>query len=256
MSVPIDLEYRFEPGTKTGAAGGPPLVFLHEGLGSVGLWRDFPEAVWSAAGRSSSLLVYSRAGHGQSAPVFAPRSVDYMHDEALDVLPKVLAAFGLDRPVLIGHSDGASIALIHAGAGHPVAGLVLIAPHVFVEDVTIRGIEAAREAFLTTDLPERMARHHVDAKSTFWGWNRIWLSPEFRSWNIENWLPAMECPVLVIQGDADEYGTLGQVDAIERTVSGPVETVIVAASGHSPHLTQQHEVLAATVRFLQSLTPQ
>src|SRR5205823_2246310 len=129
------------------------------------------------------------------------------------------------------------------------SALVLIAPHVFVEDETIRGIEAARDAFVTSDLPERMGRHHVDAESTFWGWNRIWLSPEFRSWNIEAFLPAIECPVLLVQGDADEYGTLAQLDAIERGVAGRVERVVVAGAGHAPHLTHGDEVLAATLRF-------
>src|SRR5688572_5374031 len=172
---------------------GPPLVFLHEGLGSIALWRRFPEEVVTATGRSG--LVYDRHGHGRSAVVSARRAPRYMHDEALEVLPELLDRLRIHDPVLVGHSDGASIAMIYAGARlGPVAGLVLLAPHVFVEDRSIEGIEAARRAYLTTDLPRRMAKYHVDADATFWGWNDVWLSPEFRAWNLEEFLPPIECP--------------------------------------------------------------
>ena len=235
------------------AGAAPPLVFLHEGLGSVELWRGFPAAVGEATGRAT--LTYSRRGHGRSSVLTGPRPPRYMHAEAIDALPVVLDRFGIERPVLVGHSDGASIAIIYAGAGvGPVAGLVLIAPHVFVEDRSIDGIEAARVAYTDTDLPRRMARYHVDADATFWGWNRVWLSPEFRDWNIEEYLPALTGPVLVIQGEDDEYGTLAQVDAIERgATAAKVERLILPGCGHSPHLDRPDEVTAAVTAFIKRL---
>jgi pimeloyl-ACP methyl ester carboxylesterase len=233
----------------------PPLVFLHEGLGSVDLWRGFPGAVRDATGRTT--LVYSRAGHGRSSVVAATqRTARYMHDEALVALPNLIVHFGLSRPLLVGHSDGASIAIIYAGAGlGPVAGLALLAPHVFVEDRSIEGIEAARATFLSGDLPRRMARYHDDADATFWGWNRVWLSAEFRDWNIEPSLPAIDCPILVVQGADDAYGTLAQVDAIERgaTASPSVQRLVLAGCGHSPHLDRPAETTAAVVGFVESV---
>ena len=184
-----------------------PLVFLHEGLGSVELWRGFPAAVAAATGRWA--LVYSRHGYGRSSVVTTARRPDYMHREADVVLPALLALLDIERPVLVGHSDGASIALLHAGAGHPVAGLVLLAPHVFVEDRSVAGIAAARDAYRTTGLAEAMRKYHTDGDATFRGWNDIWLSPEFRDWNIEDRLPGIDCPVLVVAGEDDEYGTPG-----------------------------------------------
>jgi pimeloyl-ACP methyl ester carboxylesterase len=218
----------------------PALVFLHEGLGSVALWRDFPERVAAATGRR--VFLYSRAGHGQSDLPDAPRTPRFMHEEALDVLPRVLQAHGLERPVLIGHSDGASIALIHA-AEHAVAGLVLLAPHVFVEDETIASIEEARVTFETTDLPERMARYHRDAERTFLLWNDIWLDPAFRDWNIEDVLPRITAPTLTIQGAQDQYGTLAQIAAI------PGEHVVLDCK-HAPHLEAPDETLRAVTEFL------
>ena len=176
------------------------------------------------------MLVYSRHGYGRSAPTVLPRQVTYMHHEADVVLPEVLARFALEPPVLVGHSDGASIALLYAGAGHPVAGLVLIAPHVFVEDVTVSSIARARDTYAQTDLRDRLARHHDDVDATFWGWNDIWLLPAFRSWNIEDCLGAISCPVLLVQGDADPFGTTAQLDAIEAGVAGPVAAF--ARAGH------------------------
>ena len=229
----------------------PALVFLHEGLGSVGLWRDFPARVAAATGRC--VLVYSRFGHGDSDPLATPRTPRFMHEEALETLPALLDRFDLRGPVLIGHSDGASIALIHAGtAGRPVSGLALLAPHVFVEDVSIEGIEAARQAFAETDLPARMARHHRDAEATFRAWNDAWLAPEFRSWNIEDVLGGIACPVLVVQGTQDQYGTLAQVAAIERGVRGPFRRLVLDV-GHAPHLEAPEETLAAIVDLVGSL---
>ncbi len=243
------LEYYW---TRPPADGETVLVFLHEGLGSASLWRDFPAAVANNTGYPA--LVYSRYGYGGSDVLRAPRGVDYMHREALDVLPTLCAELGIENPVLVGHSDGASIALIHAGAGRwPVRALVLEAAHVFVEDVSISSIEAAKTAYNTTDLPQKLARHHADADKTFFGWNDIWLDPAFRTWNIENYLAAIACPTLVIQGEDDEYGTADQVTAIRDQVTGPVEIHMLAACGHSPHRDQPARTLDATVAFLKTL---
>jgi pimeloyl-ACP methyl ester carboxylesterase len=247
------IDYVILPGSRDDA--GPPLVFLHEGLGSIELWRGFPRAVAEATGRRA--LVYSRHGHGRSATVAGrSRSPAYMHDEALTVLPELLDRLVIERPLLVGHSDGASIALIYTGAGRgPVSGLVLLAPHVFVEDRSVEGIEAARVSYLTTDLPARMARYHDDADVTFWGWNDVWLSPEFRSWNIEAHLPGVRCPVLLVQGEDDEYGTLAQLDAIERQVArGRVERLVLPECRHAPHLDRPTETTAAVVAFVEQET--
>jgi pimeloyl-ACP methyl ester carboxylesterase len=228
------------------AGAEPALVFLHEGLGSVALWRDFPSRLAEATGRRA--LVYSRAGHGQSDVPGGDRTPRFMHDEALEVLPGLLREAGIERPVLVGHSDGGSIALIHA-ASHPVSGLILLAPHVFVEDVTVASIEEARETFATTDLAARMARYHRDPERTFRLWNDIWLAPEFRSWNIEDVLADVSAPTLLIQGEHDQYGTLAQIDAIERGLPGPVSRAVLDAR-HSPHLEAPDETLRAAVEFL------
>ena len=229
----------------------PALLLLHEGLGSVALWRDFPQRLAAATGRRT--LAYSRQGYGRSPPLDGPRRVRYMHDEALEVLPAFRTLHRLDRPVLVGHSDGASIALIHAGGGHATAGLVLMEPHVFVEDVTGASIAAARDAWRTTDLHRRLARYHDDAEGAFRGWNDVWLLPEFRVWNIEENLSAVRCPVLLVQGRDDEYGTLAQLDAIERQVAGPVERLELPECGHSPHRDQPGPTLAAVARFVAAL---
>jgi pimeloyl-ACP methyl ester carboxylesterase len=228
------------------AGAEPALVFLHEGLGSVELWRDFPERLAAASGRRG--LLYSRAGHGQSEVPEGDRTPAFMHEEALDVLPEVLAAAGIERPVLVGHSDGGSIALIYASQ-HPVSALILLAPHVFVEDVTVASIEEARDTFATTDLGERMGRYHREPERTFRLWNDIWLAPEFRSWNIEDVLGGVTAPTLLIQGEHDQYGTLAQIDAISRGVSGPVERVVLDAR-HAPHLEAPEETLDAAANFL------
>ena len=173
-----------------------------------------------------------------------------MHDEALLVLPPLLAELGLECPLLVGHSDGASIAIIHAGSGHPVAGLVLIAPHVFVEDVGVDAIEQARIAYRDGELRARLGRHHDDVDATFRGWNDIWLAPEFREWNIEMYLPSITAPVLVVQGDRDQYGTLAQVDAIEGGVAGPFERLVIAGADHAPHQHSGSVVVAAIRRLV------
>jgi len=232
--------------TETIDGADPALVFLHEGLGAVKLWRDFPRRLAEASGRRA--LVYSRAGHGQSPVPEGDRTPRFMHEEALDVLPGLLREHGIEKPVLVGHSDGASIALIHAGA-HPVSALILLAPHVFVEDLSVASIEEARVSFQTSDLRERMARHHRDPERTFRLWNDIWLAPEFRDWNIEDVLPGVSAPTLVIQGEHDQYGTLAQVEAIARGVRGPVTTALLDCR-HAPHLEAPEATLNAAVSFL------
>lgn len=230
----------------------PTLVFLHEGLGSIALWRSFPADVRAAAGGLRT-VVYSRHGYGRSMVVSEPRPVDYMHHEALDVLPALLATLGVERPVLVGHSDGASIALIHTGAGFPVAGLVVMAPHVFVEPESVAGIEAARDAYEATDLRSKLARHHDDIDATFRGWNDVWLSPAFRSWNIEEYLPGITAPVLAVQGTADAYGTLAQLDAIEAGVSGPCERHVVEGGGHTLHTGDTTALVTRVAQFVRAL---
>lgn len=240
------LEYYW---TRPPQAGETALVFLHEGLGSAALWRDFPQHLSAATGLPA--LVYSRFGYGRSDVLRDARTVEYMHEEALVVLPEVLATFGIEAPVLVGHSDGGSIALIHAGAGKwPVRAVIVEAPHVFVEDLSISGIEDAKVAYETTELPQRLGRHHADVDRTFWGWNDIWLDPAFRSWNIEEYLPGIACPVLAIQGDDDEYGTRAQVDAVARQVSGPAQVVMLPDCRHAPHRDQADAVLKAMVAFI------
>jgi pimeloyl-ACP methyl ester carboxylesterase len=241
------IDYRDEAG------GAPPLVFLHEGLGSIALWRSFPDDVRAAAGGPRT-VVYSRPGYGRSTVVAPPWPVTYMHDQALEVLPELLVRLGVERPVLIGHSDGASIALIYAGAGHPVSGLVLLAPHVFVEDRSIAGIEAARDAFLSSPRRERLGRYHDGVDSTFWGWNDVWLSPEFRSWNIEPYLATVDVPVLAVQGVDDEYGTVAQLDAIAGGVGrGLVEPVMLPGQGHVLHTGDAADVVALVAGFVSRL---
>src|SRR5258708_6343979 len=239
------IEYRF---AGSAAADGVDLVMLHEGLGSVSMWRDFPEQLAQATGCRT--LVYSRHGYGSSSPLDAPRRVDYMHEEARLWLPAILVRLGIRRPVLFGHSDGASIALIHAACPESdVAGIIALAPHVKVEDLTVRSIGAAKAAYLDTDLRTRLSRHHTDVDAAFWGWNRIWLDPEFRSWNIEALLPAIRCPILAIQGENDEYGTMEQIASIARAAPDS-RPLALPACRHSPHRDQPQAVLAAAREFI------
>src|SRR5262245_43505209 len=176
-----------------------------------------------------------------------------MHREALETLAELLSKLGLARPILVGHSDGASIAIIHAGSRDGVSGLTLLAPHVFVEDISVRSIAEAKTAFETTDMPQKLARHHADPRRTFYRWNDIWLHPDFRRLNIEAYLPAIRCPLLAIQGLDDEYGTMAQVEAIQRQVGGGCEVVKLAECGHSPHRDQPELTLAAIAGFVASL---
>ncbi len=229
----------------------PTIVFLHEGLGSVSLWRDFPDRVADATG--AGVLVYSRHGYGQSSLLVESRKADYMHREAQVVLPELLKRKNIRKPILFGHSDGASIALIHGGCGHPVAGLILEAPHVFVEEISLRGVAAAANTFRTTDLPAKLARHHRDAGKTFWGWHDIWANTAFRDWNIESFLPTIDCPTLLIQGTQDDYGSIAQIEAIGRNVNGRTENLLLADCGHSPHRDQTHAVLERVVGFIRTL---
>jgi pimeloyl-ACP methyl ester carboxylesterase len=231
-----------------GGTGRPALVFLHEGLGSIAMWRDFPGRVAHATGCNA--VVYSRYGYGNSAPLAAPREVRYMHDEALVALPALLDHFAIERPILVGHSDGGSIALIHAGSGiRPVAGVVTLAAHVLVEDISVASIAAAKVAYERTDLRAKLARYHADVDSAFWGWNRIWLAPEFRDWNIEEYLPRIACPVLAIQGEDDEYGTMEQMRRIGGKVPD-VELLDLQDCRHSAHKDQPEAVIEAIVRFV------
>jgi pimeloyl-ACP methyl ester carboxylesterase len=230
----------------------PELVFLHEGLGSVSHWKDFPARAAEATG--CGVTVYSRYGSGNSDVLTEPRPVRFMHDEALRSLPELLAQLGIQNPILVGHSDGASIAIIYAGAHDKVRGLVLLASHVFVEDLSIASIAEAKVAFETTNLPQKLARHHRDAARTFWGWNDIWLDPAFRSWNIEEYLPRISCPVLVIQGLQDQYGTMAQVEAIQKQAAGSVEVLVLENCKHSPQRDQPAATLDAIVKFVRKIT--
>jgi benzoate-CoA ligase len=242
------LEYRC---ISAGAPDSPTLVFLHEGLGSISLWKDFPDRI--AAACACNALVYSRYGHGFSDPLNEPRRPDYMHREGLHALPELLERLSIKRPLLFGHSDGGSIAIIHEGLGPGTAiGMILCAPHVFVEDVAIRNIEAARFAYKSTDLRSRLARHHADVDRTFRGWNDIWLHADFREWNIENCLPNVRCPVLAIQGTNDEYGTFEQIDRIASQTAG-TQVCKLEDCGHSPHRDQPDAVISATRRFLREM---
>jgi pimeloyl-ACP methyl ester carboxylesterase len=228
----------------------PTLVLLHEGLGSVSMWRDFPDALAERTGCPT--FVYSRAGHGTSPPPAARRGVRFMHDEATVVLPALLDRFRIDAPVLIGHSDGGSIALLYAATATP-RGLVLLAPHVFVEPCSIDSIRRIREQYATTDLRERLSKYHADVDMAFRGWNDVWLDPAFRGWNIEGYLAAITCPVLVLQGEDDEYGTRAQVDAIAAQVKGPVQAELLPRCGHSPHRDQRERVLERIAAFVEGL---
>jgi pimeloyl-ACP methyl ester carboxylesterase len=232
------------------ASGKPALVFLHEGLGSIRQWRDFPATV--AATTGCRALIYDRYGYGQSDLLQEQRrTVRFMHDEALRALPELLKVLGVEKPLLIGHSDGASIALIYAGAGHTVSGIVAMAPHVFIEPVCLTSIAKAAQAFETTDLAQKLGRYHRDARKTFYGWADVWLDPEFKGWDIrDDYLPQIDCPVLAIQGFNDEYGTMAQLDEIARRVKGPCELLKLKDCGHAPFRDQSEKTVEAVARFV------
>ena len=242
---PLRLEYRWvgEAATKR-----PPVVFLHEGLGSVAMWKDFPERFCMDNGLRG--LVFSRYGYGRSTPRppderWAP---DYMHAQAHEVLPLLFDALRIERPWLFGHSDGGSIALLHA-ARFDVAGIVVVAPHLFVEDVSIASIRQARDAYATTDLRARLARHHADPDSAFRGWNDVWLDPAFRGWNIEAELDRIACPVLAVQGEDDAYGSLAQIRGIQGRLP-KTRLLVIPKCGHSPHRDQPALLAAEAGRFI------
>jgi pimeloyl-ACP methyl ester carboxylesterase len=254
VSAPVELDLRVE-GRRVetveypGDHGERPLVLLHDGLGSVSAWRAFPEALHRATLRR--VVVFSRFGHGRSDPPPAPRTPLFFHEEASFVLPEVLRQVGARDPILVGHSDGASIALIHGGT-HSVRGLVLIAPHVVVEEITLEAIHEARGRFDTGDLRERMARHHDDPELAFRNWHDVWLDPAFRTWTLEPEAERIECPVLLIQGADDQYGTLDQLDRIEARARGPVRRAIVPG-GHRLHRESPRPVLREIARFVREV---
>jgi len=236
-----------------GEAGKPALVFLHEGLGSIRQWRDFPSKLCAATGCAG--LVYDRYGYGQSDVLAEPRrTVRFMHDEGLIALPEILSALEVKHPVLIGHSDGASIALIHAGSGAAVRGVVAMAPHVFIEPLCLESIDKAKVAFETTGLAARLGRYHKDARKTFYGWADVWLDPGFKGWDIRGeFLPKVRCPVLAIQGHDDEYGTMEQLEEIGRRVGGPCELLKLEHCGHAPFRDQAETVLRKVAGFIRHL---
>lgn len=231
--------------------GEPTLVFLHEGLGSIAQWRDFPQKVARATGCRA--LVYDRYGYGKSDVLREPRvGVEFMHDAALNELPELLENLAIENPVLVGHSDGASIALIHAGT-YLVRGVAVMAPHVFIEDICVASIQKAKEQFETTDLSGRLGKYHRDARKTFHLWADAWLDPAFRDWNIEEYLPRIKCPLLAIQGEGDEYGSMAQLDAIARQAGGPCELLKLPDCGHSPHKDQPEKVLDSVSGFIKKI---
>jgi pimeloyl-ACP methyl ester carboxylesterase len=246
----VQLEYRLISPAESVA---PTLIFLHEGLGCLAMWKDFPRQVARMTGCQT--LIYSRAGYGGSSPCSLPRPLTFMHDEALNILPKILTAAEIRKAVLVGHSDGASIALINAGGivDERIQGLILIAPHVFVEQLTLASIHAARSAYENTDLRERLARYHGDnVDCAFWGWNGAWLDEGFLDWNLETYLPKIEVPVLLIQGKDDKYGTIRQLETIKKHLPGGAELVLLHDCGHSPFLDRPAETLQAIAGFLQN----
>jgi pimeloyl-ACP methyl ester carboxylesterase len=232
-----------------GDDGRAPLVLLHEGLGSVGLWRRFPALLAAATRRR--VIAFSRFGHGRSEPPAGPRTEAFFHEEALEVLPAVLSILHAERPVLVGHSDGGSIALI-AGGALPVTGIIVLAAHVFVEELTVAEIARARVAFVDGDLRERLARHHDSPDAAFWGWCDVWLDPAFRAWSLDADVARISAPTLVIQGSDDPYGTLAQVSRIVAAI-GPSARQLIVPGGHSPHLERPDDVVNAITRFTAEL---
>ena len=232
------------------------LVFLHEGLGCVSMWRDFPQQVAAATG--CGVMVYSRRGYGRSDPCELPRPVRFMHDEALDILPQVLKALDIGDHILVGHSDGASISLINAGALQDPAlkGVIVEAPHVFVEDISVTSIADIKAIYESTDMAEKLSRHHGDnTECAFRGWNDVWLEATFVDWNIEEYLADIRVPLQVIQGEDDEYGTPAQVHAIAAQAGATVDVNLLTDCGHSPHRDQPGRTLAAMTRFVGQIWP-
>lgn len=250
QGAPLRIEYEW---VGTAADGAPTLVFLHEGLGSVAMWRDFPARLCEATGTRG--LVYSRPGYGRSTarPADEKWSPDFMHRQARELLPALLRELGVENPWLFGHSDGGSIALLYAAAfPQALRGAIVLAPHILVEDVSVTSIAQAREMYLQTDLRQRLGRYHDDPDSAFWGWNDLWLSPAFRNWSIEEEIHTIRCPLLAIQGLDDEYGTLEQIRGIARRVP-QTRLLEVPRCGHSPHKDQPEVVIEAVGEFMREM---
>jgi pimeloyl-ACP methyl ester carboxylesterase len=247
---PLRLEYRMI-GPRPDVA--PTIVMLHEGLGSVALWGAFPEKLAAATG--AGVFLYSRAGYGKSGPGKLPRTTSFMHEEATEVLPRLLDAIGFQRGFLLGHSDGASIAAIYAGSvqDHRVRGLVLIAPHFFTEDMGIAEIVRAREAFQTGTLREKLKRWHADVDCAFRSWSEPWLDPAFRKWDITEALGYIRVPILIVQGELDQYGTLKQVEAAQQECFCPVETAVLPGIQHAPHRETPELTLSTVADFINRL---
>jgi pimeloyl-ACP methyl ester carboxylesterase len=229
----------------------PTLVFLHDGLGCVSMWRDFPSSLAAATGCGA--LVYSRLGHGRSDPCPLPRDVQFMHEEGMQVLPDLLDVAGVRDCILIGHSDGGSIAIIYAGgtSATPLRGLITESAHVFCEELTVRSIQKAGESFTRGDLRRKLEKYHGDnVDCAFWGWNGAWLHPDFRNWNLEEYLPRIRVPLLVIQGENDEYGTAAQVETIARRAGAGAEVLMLPDCGHSPHREQRAPTFQAMADFI------
>ena len=243
----VQLEYKLYGDPTVGL---PTLVLLHEGLGCVEMWKNFPQQLFAATG--FPVFVYSRHGYGHSDSKPSPWPVEYMHDEALKMLPEVLVSAGLDDVILVGHSDGASIALIYAGGvtGQKSRALILMAPHVFNESLSVSSINEARIAYEKTNLRERLQRYHKDnVDDVFWGWNGAWLNPEFLNWNIEQFLSRLSIPVLVLQGEEDQYGTRAQLDAIQQRAGACTTVRIIPDCRHSPYIDQPKQVLDEIRQF-------
>jgi len=227
----------------------PTIVMLHEGLGSAGLWGDFPDKLQAATG--AGVFVHSRAGYGNSTPAKLPRPLDYMHAEALDVLPKLLDKVGFRRGLLLGHSDGASIAAIYAGShqDHRIEGIALIAPHFIVEDISVASIAEIKKTYETTNLKEKLSRWHKDVDNAFYGWNAAWLDPKFRNWDISEYLAYIRVPVAILQGVDDQYGTMRQVEIAQEECYCPVDVTVIPGAGHQPHREAQGATLDAISEF-------
>ena len=245
-----DLEYRMIGPSPDEA---PTIVMLHEGLGSAGLWDDFPDRLQAATG--AGVLVYSRAGYGASTPVTLPRPIDYMHVEAHEVLAKLLDAIGFRRGFLVGHSDGASVATIYAGThqDHRVRGIALIAPHFIVEDISVASIAEIRKAYETSGLKDKLARWHKDVDNAFYGWNDVWLNPEFRQWDISECLAYVRVPVAIVQGGNDQSGTMRQIEIAQEECYCPVDVTVIPEAGHQPHRETPEATLAAISGFVQAV---
>jgi pimeloyl-ACP methyl ester carboxylesterase len=247
---PMRLEYRMI-GPRPDAA--PTIVMLHEGLGSVGLWGEFPDRIAEATG--AGVFVYSRSSYGKSNPGPMPRSTRFMHEEACDVLPRVLDAIGFQRGILLGHSDGGSIAAIYAGSvqDHRVRGLVLEAPHFFVEEVGLAEIRRARDAFTAGTFREKLMRWHADVDRAFRSWSEPWLNPEFPKWDITEELAYIRVPILIVQGDQDQYGTLRQLAVAQEECFCPVETAVLPGIRHVPHREAPELTLTTMADFINRL---